>query len=302
MPVDALQALAERNGPCGLCRRFAVGLFDNPIADPAQLSQLNTPAHRAVARQVVVEGAVLLQNKDNTLPLPVNKPGGYRIAIVGPSAGCADNSTGCSALREQVGGYTGWSPTAVSLLAAAYNGSLPKHVAVTYHLGVTDWVSNDTSKIAEAVAAARQADVVVAAVGDGDRTCGEAQDRTEIDLPGAQPELLAALAATGTPVVALLIHGRPVTFQRLDLLPKLSAVVAAWRPGAQAGPGLWSLLTGEENFSGRLAQAWVRSTAWVHTQANPWFHKHRGDCEWTARLTQLWKPVTCCFALAAITS
>lgn len=101
--------------------------------------------------------------------------------------------------------------------------------------------------------------MVVAAVGDGDRTCGEGQDRTDLDLPGVQPELLAALAQTGTPVVAVVTHGRPVTFQRLDLLPKLSAVVALWRPGAQAGPALWSLLTGEENFSGRLAQSWTQA-------------------------------------------
>ena len=170
-----------------------------------------------------------------------------------------------------MGGYTGWSPTAVSLLAAAYDGtSLPlSRVAVSYSPGVKDWVSNDTSHIAAAVAAAKAADVVVAAVGDGGRTCGEGQDRTTIDLPGVQPELLAALAATATPVVAVLVHGRPVTFDRLDLLPKLAAVVAAWRPGAQAGPALWALLTGRENFSGKLAQAWVRSTAWVHSQANP---------------------------------
>ena len=98
-------------------------------------------------------------------------------------------------------------------------------------------------------------------------------------MPGVQPELLVALAETGTPVVAVLIHGRPVTFERLNLLPKLSAVVAAWRPGAQAGPALWSLLTGEENFSGKLAQGWVQGAGWIHSQGNPWFHKRRGDCE-----------------------
>lgn len=261
------------------------------MADPSKLKLLNTPSHRALARQVVLEGAVLLVNRNATLPLQVGhtergsgeskteSPGHaspYRIVIVGPSAGCADNATDCAALREQVGGYTGWSPTAVSLLEAAYNGSLPPHVAVSYFPGTKSWISNDTSAFAEAVAAAKSADVVVAVVGDGDRTCGEAQDRTTIDLPGVQPELLAAVADTGVPVVAVLIHGRPVSFERLNILPKLSAVVAAWRPGAQGGPALWSLLTGEENFSGKLAQAWPRSTAWIHSQANPWFSKRRG--------------------------
>jgi hypothetical protein len=230
---------------------------------------------------------VLLVNRNNTLPLQFGsnfarnvgatdhaRP--YRIVVVGPSAGCADNATDCAALREQVGGYTGWSPTAVSMLKAAYNGSLPPHVSVSYYPGTKSWISNDTSAFPEAVAAAKTADVVVAVVGDGDRTCGEAQDRTTIELPGTQPELLSAIADTGVPVVAVLIHGRPVSFERLNLLSKLSAVVAAWRPGAQGGPALWSLLTGQENFSGKLAQAWPRSTAWVHSQANPWFTKRRG--------------------------
>ena len=274
--------------------KFAVGLFDR-LPDPARLSVLNSPAHRAVARKVATEGAVLLLNRDGTLPLNVAKKN-YRIAIVGPSAGCADNATSCPALAEQVGDCkyscslsiflrlkaapaadTGMSPTIVSLLAAAYNGSLPQHVEVTYHPGTHGWISNETGAFSAAVAAAKVADVVVAAVGDGDRTCGEDQDRVSIDLPGVQPELLDVLAGTGTPVVAVLIHGRPVTFERLNLLNKLSAVVAAWRPGAQGGPALWSLLTGEDNFSGRLAQAWVWSTSWVHTQGNPWFHKRRAD-------------------------
>ena len=82
--------------------KFSVGLFDKPAADVSKLKLLNTAVHRSVARQVVIEGATLLQNKNGTLPLQVNKSGGYHIAIVGPSAGCADNSTACDAIREQV--------------------------------------------------------------------------------------------------------------------------------------------------------------------------------------------------------
>ena len=104
------------------------------------------------------------------------------------------------------------SPTIVSLLAAAYNGSLPQHVEVTYHPGKHGWISNETGAFSAAVAAAKAADVVVAAVGDGDRTCGEDQDRVSIDLPGVQPELLDALAGTGTPVVAV-----PVSYTHLTL-------------------------------------------------------------------------------------
>ena len=129
-----------------------------------------------------------------------------------------------------------------------------------YVSGVESWISSNQSLIPSAVAAARTADIVIAVVGDGDRTCGEAQDRVHLDLPGAQPELLTALAGSGTPVVAVLITGRPVTFERTPgLVLRLGALVAAWRPGAQGGPALWALLKGEENFSGSDSAAWART-------------------------------------------
>lgn len=110
---------------------------------------------------------------------------------------------------------------------------------------------------------------------------GEDDDRTQLDLPGVQPELLAALAAnlsgTSKPLAVVLIHGRPVSFVRHDLLPQLPAVLAAWRPGEEGGPGIWEILLGKQSPSGRLSQAWPISSGYVHSQSSPWFAKRQGD-------------------------
>ena len=112
-------------------------------------------------------------------------------------------------------------------------------------------------------------------------TCGEDDDRTQLDLTGVQPELLDALATnlsgTGKPLIVVLVHGRPVSFVRHNLLPKLPAVLAAWRPGEQGGPAIWEILLGRTNPSGRLSQAWPVSAGFVHSQASPWFSKRQGD-------------------------
>jgi hypothetical protein len=249
-------------------------LFDRPFTatDATSLALLDAAADRALARRVAVEGAVLLKNANNAV-LPLRPSSS--VAIIGPLADDAD---------AQAGGYTNGGADVVTVLSAAKNGSLAAGVTVTYAQGCNA-TGNSTAGFAAAIAAAKAADLVVAVVGDtGGRgwtesTCGEDDDRTDLDLPGVQPELLAAVAAAiaPKPLVVVLIHGRPVTFVRENLLGKLAAVVAAWRPGEEGGPAVWDLLLGRENPSGRLSQAWPQSVGYVHSQASPWFHKRQGD-------------------------
>ncbi len=92
-----------------------------------------------------------------------------------------------------------------------------------------------------------------------------------------QADLLDALLATGKPVVAILIHGRPVTFVKHNLLARLGAVVAAWRPGCEGGNAIWDMLSGRVSPSGRLAQSWVRRVGQVKSQASPWYSAVQGD-------------------------
>ena len=180
--------------------------------------------------------------------------------------------------------YTNFGAHVITILEAAATYLPGTKVIYAQGAGIT---GNSTSGFAAALEAAAQADAVVVVVGDSGakgwtmNTCGEDDDRTQLDLTGKQPELLAALAAnlskTETPLVTVLIHGRPVSFVRDDILPQLPAVLAAWRPGEQGGPAIWELLLGKQSPSGRLSQAWPRSAGYVHSQASPWFSKRQGD-------------------------
>ena len=278
LPESAL----DRAASSVLRAKFAAGLFDGrALVNGSNLGLLNSPAHREVARRAAAEGIVLLKNENNLLPLTLGGSRGAtatRIAIVGPLAGCADNSSDCVATRSQCGGYTSWGVDVVSVLAAALNET---GVDVTYAPGA-DVGGNVTTGFAAALAAAAAADVVLFVGGDSGglgwngNTCGEDDDRTLLELPGVQASLLAALGASGTPVVAVLIHGRPVTF-RPGVLDGVGALLAAWRPGAEGGHAVMDVLTGRVPPSGRLAQAWVRSVGQVKSEASPWYHELRGD-------------------------
>lgn len=276
MPESAL----DRAASSVLRAKFAAGLFDSrALVNDSNLGLLNSPAHREVARRAAAEGIVLLKNENNLLPLTLGGRGAAtRIAVIGPLAGCADNSSDCVATRSQCGGYTSWGVDVVSVLAAALNET---GAAVTYTPGA-DVGGNVTTGFAAALAAARAADVVLFVGGDSGglgwnaNTCGEDDDRALLELPGVQAPLLAALGASGTPVVAVLIHGRPVTF-RPGVLDGVGALLAAWRPGAEGGHAVMDVLTGRVPPSGRLAQSWVRSVGQVKSEASPWYHELRGD-------------------------
>ena len=142
-------------------------------------------------------------------------------------------------------------PSATKIQYAALDSSA---LIETSTLGTTQ-----QEMIDEATAAANSSDIVIAVLGDTMKTCGEGTDRVNLDLPGVQMQLLAALVATRKPIILVLVHGRPVTFgPHNSLFDDLSVVLASWIGGEEHGPAIWSIINGEFNPSGRLAQ--VRAT------------------------------------------
>ena len=277
--------------------KFAAGLFDgHAYSDPAALAKMRSPAARRLAYESAVESITMVQNRNETLPLRLGPGHVQKVAVVGPNAGCANNATSCDydgydPIVAQMGPYV-WDSgeSVVSVLQAILNntasgGSLTE---VTYSRGAS-WTSHNDSLLPAAVAAARSADVVVAVVGDTDAayghgTCAEGIDADSLELPGGQLALLDAVAATGVPVVAVLINGRPATFgagpsartgPNNALLAKLAAVLVAWRGGEAAGTAIWDVIRGKQNPSGHLAQNWLRSAGAVRGPSSPWFQLRR---------------------------
>ena len=126
--------------------------------------------------------------------------------------------------------------------------------------------------IHEAVAAANASDLTIAVLGDSGSTCGEGTDRISLDLPGVQMQLLGALAALRKPLIVILSHGRPVTFGAGNaVLESVDVLLASWVGGEEHGPAMWSIINGDFNPSGRLAQTWPRSAGYIGTHADSKF-------------------------------
>lgn len=233
--------------------KFRLGLFEHP--EPAKmvwdkLPEYDTPPARALARRVEVEGAVLLKNDGHLLPLNRNVG---TIAVIGPNADTA-----------QTGDYS--AKPSLHQLKTVLDG-IRSHVSpqtkVLYVAGLSSPVSTDTSGFAEAEQAAKQAGVAVVVVGDnshpggGKDTTGENNDGATLDLPGAQRALVRAIQETGTPVVLVLVNGRPLTLGwEAEHIP---AILATWYPGEAGGDATADLLFGDQNPSGRLPVSWPRS-------------------------------------------
>ncbi|QIP87981.1 glycosyl hydrolase [Streptomyces sp. Tu 2975] len=212
---------------------------------------LDPPANREAARLVAEQSCVLLANDGGVLPLRDTA----RIAVVGPRADDPLAMLGCYSFPSHVGvshpevplGVD--IPTVLAALAAEFPGAAVRHAAGC------DVDGPDTSGIAEAVRLAQDADVCVAVLGDraglfGRGTSGEGCDAADLSLPGVQAELLDALVATGIPVVAVLVTGRPYALGRWA--DRLAAVMQAFFPGEEGGPALAGVLSGRVNPSGRL--------------------------------------------------
>lgn len=250
---DVDEALVDRALRRVLRQKVELGLLDpdwTALPDDVDELRFDSPEAQDVALRLARESVVLLAN-DGVLPLRPD----VRLAVVGPLADDPMAMLGCYSFPAHIGvhhpdaGLGLEIPTVLAALRDAVDGT------VTHAKGCEVSAEPGPDDIAAAVAVAADADVCVVAVGDlaglfGRGTSGEGCDATDLRLPGAQADLVRAVLATGTPVVLLLITGRPYAIG--DLADGAAAVVQAFFPGQLGGRAIADVLTGAVAPSGRL--------------------------------------------------
>lgn len=217
-----------------------LGLFENPIrgANPELEQQIvYCDEHRQAARQLASKSLVLLKN-DNVLPLSNNQ----RIALIGPFADSKD-ILGSWSWR----GAEGDIRTLEQVLKKKSSAANVKMAACEAVHAVTE------AELSEALEAAKQADVVVLALGESSEMSGEGGSRSDIRLPQAQLELVQALRKLNKPMVTLLFNGRPLDLH--GVIEDSSAVVECWFPGSEGASAISDVLYGDVNPSGRLSMS-----------------------------------------------
>ncbi|MEB8338223.1 beta-xylosidase/alpha-l-arabinosidase [Streptomyces endophyticus] len=242
------EALVDRALLRVLTQKAELGLLDpdwRPNA-PEHLD-LDTDHHRDLARRLAREAIVLLANDSGVLPLDASRP--RRLAVVGPVADDPISLFGCYSFPAHVGGLGVEAPTVVDALREALPGWSVEYVAGC------DVREPGTDGIPDAVRAAREADLVLAVVGDrpgmfGRGTSGEGCDAPDLSLPGEQGALLDAVLDAGTPTVLTVLSGRPYAVG--GYVERAGAVVQAFFPGEEGGRALADLLTGAAEPAGRL--------------------------------------------------
>ena len=260
--------------------KLRMGLFESPYVDEAKAAKVfGDPAHLAAARIAAERSAVLLRNEGALLPLDPAKL--RAVAVIGGLADSPRDTLGPWAFPQPL-------PPAQSILAGL-KAKLGAKTLVTYSPGVVipervnpspfGVISSmfdttlakrpkpaaDIAGIADAVAAARQADVAIVVVGEASDQIGELASRSSFDLPGRQQELLDAVVATGKPTIVLVMNGRPLDLKET----KAQAILDIWYPGSAGGAAVANLLTGDAVPGGKLPFTWPRNAAQL-----PMYYNH----------------------------
>ena len=225
--------------------KYKMGLFENPYVDPESDRVILDPAFLEHARKVARQSTVMLKNDNGILPLSAEKI--KSVAVIGPLA---------NAPRDQMGtwSFDGLPENSVTPLKAIRD--LLGETRVNYVPGLKYSRDKNRDQFSAALAAAGRSDAVLLFIGEEWILSGEGQSRGNIDLPGAQSELLAALAATGKPLVVIVMAGRPLAIG--DELNESDALLYAWHGGTMAGPALADLIFGKESPSGKLPVTFVK--------------------------------------------
>ena len=226
--------------------KFRLGLFDNPFVDPSHLPSIANDEHLAVAKKAALQSVVMLKNDNRVLPLSVDQLDS--IAVIGPLA---------DAPHEQMGTWVfDGDPTLSVTGIDGIRDLVGDSVDVRFVRAMQTSRSRSTGPFDEAVEAARDADAVILYLGEEAILSGEAHSRADINLPGAQAELVRQIRETGKPVIAVILAGRPLTLT--NIVDEVDAILFAWHPGTMGGPAIAELLFGVESPSGKLPATFPR--------------------------------------------
>jgi beta-glucosidase len=238
--------------------KLRLGLFERTVTDPAAYPAVASPQNFALARQLATQSLVLLQNRNDVLPLARAKL--RSLAVIGP---LADDP------YEQLGTWIFDGDPALSRTPLqAIRAMAGSDVSVRHVRAMETTRTRTTAAFDDAVAAAASADAAVLFLGEESILSGEAHSRANIDLPGNQVELVRAVKSAGKPVIVVILAGRPLTIE--PILADADAVVYAWHPGVMAGPAIADVLFGIESPSGRLPVTFLRMVGQV-----PIYYAHR---------------------------
>ena len=252
VPVKVLDEAVRRV----LRVKYHLGLFGKPDVDPATAQGLmQTEAAREVALQAAREGAILLRNADETLPIRETVK---TVAVIGAMAVPEDERvwTDPAGLGRRV----------ITPLPDALRERLPKDVAVTYQAAFAKNCGTEFADKEAAIRAAAESDLVVAMLGEDCEFMGEAASRTKLDLPGVQQELLEALVKTGKPVVLVLATGRPLVLTWAN--EHVAAILQTFHGGTEGRTAIADILTGRYNPSGRVPMSFPRSVGQIPVYYN----------------------------------
>jgi beta-glucosidase len=252
--------------------KIRLGLFEHPYVDEVRSKQvLATPEHRTISRQVAERTAVLLRNEGSLLPL--KKDGYKKIAVIGPLADSQVDTLGSWAFQFDL-------PETVTIFAGVKN-AVGSRAEVNYAQGVhiqrkfpsffdpimhippeVPWTeAQSKDEFSKAIQLASSSDIALLVLGEQQKMSGEAASRESLNLPGDEERLLEAIAATGKPVVLVLLNGRPLDIRWASA--HIPAILDVWYPGTQGGNAVANLLFGDAVPGGKLPFTWPRDAGQI---------------------------------------
>ncbi|MCS7239638.1 MAG: glycoside hydrolase family 3 C-terminal domain-containing protein [Candidatus Bipolaricaulota bacterium] len=268
VPVDLIDHAVFRV----LRIKFLLGLFENPFVEPEVTKKVFSPRKyeegQKLAREIVRKSIILLKN-DGILPL---SPTIRKIAVIGPSADDPRNYLGDYHFPAHAERFDAPALFRVSTVLRSFEKRLGPNVEIIYAKGC-DVADQRMASFTEAVAAARASEVAIVVVGDRSGlsplcTVGESRDAANLRLPGAQEKLVQAIAETGTPVILVLLIGRPYVLT--SIIPQVRAALVVWLPGEMGGEAIVDVILGDHNPGGKLPVTFPRSPGQI-----PIYYRHK---------------------------